>query len=94
MTLDVLYNCDMRRIQMYIDEDLDDMLRQVAAVEGRSTAAIIREAVRAYLNTDAPATDEDPFRTIIGAYVGGPTDAALEHDRYLYGQDLDREWRP
>ena len=79
---------------MYIDEDLDDSLRQVAAIEGRPAAAIIRDAVRAYITADRPAARHDPFRDIIGAYDGGPGDAAEEHDRYLYGQDLDRECQP
>lgn len=79
---------------MYIDEDLNDTLRQAAAVEGRSAAAIIRDAVRAYLQADRHQDIEDPFLSIIGAYEGGPDDAAEEHDRYLYGEDVDRACRP
>lgn len=81
----------MRRIQLYIGEDLGDTLRQMAAVEGRSAAAIIRDAVRAYLQADRHEGTEDPFLPIIGAYAGGPEDAAEEHDRYLYGEDVDHE---
>ena len=74
---------------MYIDDDLDDALRQAAAVEGRSAAAIIRDAVRGYLTLDNAQSADDPFRAIIGAYDGGPDDAAEEHDRYLYGRDVE-----
>ena len=71
---------------MYIDEALDDALRQFAAMEGRSAAAIVRDAVRAYVQEGRHAPAEDPFRPIIGAYEGGPEDAAQNHDRYLYGE--------
>ena len=90
----VMYNGHMRRTNMYIDDDLDDALRQVAALEGRSAAAIVRDAIRAYLNDPARRPrDDDPFRPLIGAFAGGPGDAALNHDRYLYGDDLDAERR-
>jgi len=81
-------------MQIYVDEDLDDTLRQAAAIEGRPAAAIIRDAVRAYLSADRPLPVEDPFRDIIGAYEGGPDDAAQEHDRYLYLEDIDQDCRP
>jgi metal-responsive CopG/Arc/MetJ family transcriptional regulator len=83
----------MRRVQIYIDEDLDDSLRQVAALEGRPAAAVIRDAVRAYIESRRHVPKDDPFRSIIGAYSGGPDDAAQDHDRYLYGEDLDGERR-
>ncbi|MFV2063380.1 MAG: CopG family transcriptional regulator [Chloroflexota bacterium] len=36
----------MRRLQIYIDEDMDEVLGVEARREGRSKAALIREAVR------------------------------------------------
>jgi len=39
----------VRRTQIYLDEQADDQLRQAAAVEGRSAAVLIREALGAYL---------------------------------------------
>jgi len=79
----------MRRTQLYIDESLADQLRQVATMQHRPAAAIIRDAVRAYLFTLSQETDDDPFLPIVGAYSGGPVDAAQEHDRYLYGNRAD-----
>jgi hypothetical protein len=35
----------MRRLQIYIDEDMDDLIGAVARREGRSKASLIREAV-------------------------------------------------
>jgi hypothetical protein len=91
--MNMMYISVMRRVQIYIDEDLDDTLRQVAALEGRSAAAVIRDAVRAYIELSQHVPQDDPFQSIIGAYSGGPDDAAQEHDRYLYGEDLDGERR-
>ncbi len=82
-----MYIIAMRRTQIYIDDELDDALRQVATVQGRSAAAIIRDAVRAYLQASDTLEQDDPFRSIIGAYSGGPIDSAENHDYYLYQQD-------
>jgi plasmid stability protein len=75
----------MKRTQIYIDEDLDAMLREAAAAEGRSAASIIREAVRAYLSTKGGEPTSDPLLELAGAFTGGPTNASTGHDRYLYG---------
>lgn len=82
-----MYNGEVRRTQLYLDEPLDDELRQVAAVEGRSAASIVREAVGLYLGQRRRTSgDDDPIRALIGAFEG-KHDAALHHDRYLYGAD-------
>lgn len=86
-----MYIIAMRRTQIYIDDELDDALRQVATVQGRSAAAIIRDAVRAYLQASDTVEQDDPFRSIIGAYSGGPTDSAENHDYYLYQKDRESE---
>jgi len=81
----------MRRSQIYIDEDLDAQLRLAAREEGRSAADLIREAVRTYLADRGPGHPADPFLEIAGAFSGGPSDASVEHDRYLYGDGPVRE---
>lgn len=86
-----MYIIAMRRTQIYIDDELDDALRQVATVQGRSAAAIIRDAVRAYLQASDTIEQDDPFQSIIGAYSGGSTDSAENHDYYLYQKDRERE---
>ena len=76
----------MRRTQIYLDAELDTQLRQRAAMEGRSAAAVIREAVRVYLSRDANApAGEDPIRAMAGALHGLPADASVVHDEDLYG---------
>lgn len=75
----------VRRTQIYIDEDLDRDLRRLAAAEGRSAAAVIRDAIRAYLSHRADGRGEpDPILAMAGALSGLPPDAALEHDRDVY----------
>lgn len=81
----MVYTSVMKRTQIYLEEDLDYQLRAVAAAEGTSAAAVIREAVRRYLGSRDPAPAEDPFLAVAGSVAGGPRDAALHHDRYLYG---------
>lgn len=79
-----MYTPAMKRTQIYIDEDMDRELRVAAAAEGRSAAALIRDAVRSYLGARSHASSSDPFLAVAGSVVGGPRDAALNHDRYLY----------
>jgi len=81
-----MYIRAMRRTQIYLDEQIDEQLRQRAAAEGRSAAAVIREALDSYLSrTAVPVFDDDPIRSMAGSLRGLPPDAAAEHDRDLYG---------
>lgn len=41
-----MYTAAMRRLQIYIDDDMDDLIGAAARREGRSKASLIREAVR------------------------------------------------
>ena len=75
----------MRRTQIYIDEKLDEQLRQRAAAEGRSAAALIREALGSYLSLRATDdAQDDPIRAMAGTLRGLPGDASVEHDRDIY----------
>jgi plasmid stability protein len=77
----------MRRTQIYLEEQMDAQLRQRAAAEGRSAAAIIREALNSYLGrSPVDAEEEDPIRAMAGTLRGLPPDAAAEHDRDVYGE--------
>jgi len=80
----------MKRTQIYLDEELDLELRRTAFFEGRSAAALIRDAVRTYLEHagDESKPIQDPFADIIGAFVTDPTAGAKEEDAIVY--DLDR----
>lgn len=66
-----MYTPSMRRLQIYIDEEMDDALAIRARRAGTSKAALIREAVRRSLGEPEPTVD--PFRDWIG---GGDADSA------------------
>lgn len=73
----------MRRIQLYIEEDLDERLGVRAAREGVSKASLIREAVAERYAELAP--DEDPLDSLIGSLDVEP--AAV--DDVVYGAASD-----
>lgn len=77
----------MIRKQLYIDEELNDGLRVLAARTGRSEADHVRAALREYLRAARGEPAEDPLLSMIGLVddPDGPTDVAANHDDYLYG---------
>ena len=56
----------MKRLQILIEEELDDALEQQAKVEGTSKAALIRRFVRLQLDA-LPPLEADPLGQMIGA---------------------------
>ena len=66
-----MYNRLMHRTQLYIDETLASEIQQVATIQHRSAAAVIRDAVRTCLASVKQEQSDDPFLPIIGAYTGG-----------------------
>lgn len=79
----------MVRKQLYIDDDLNEGLRMLAARTGLSEAEHVRAALREYLrHAPTPAGDEgDALLAMIGLVddMDGPVDVAERHDDYLYG---------
>lgn len=66
-----VYNCRMRRIQIHIDESLDDAAEAEAARRGQSKAALIRFALARELAAQLPA-DKDPWAAMTGWLDDGP----------------------
>ena len=71
-----------------LTKPLDRELRLTAAIQGRSAATLIRQALRAHLSTDNPGihvncTDVDPIPAVIGSPSGLPKDDTTEHYRDL-----------
>ncbi|MGH7608464.1 MAG: CopG family transcriptional regulator [Candidatus Dormibacteria bacterium] len=56
----------MKRLQIYIDEELVERLTAEAARDATSKAALIRLAVREHLGQTGPGAD--PLAALIGAY--------------------------
>ena len=76
-----MYTDVMRRIQIYIEEELDDVLKAEAARSRRSKAAIIRECVSARLLNQKP-TGLDPLTALAGTMDVEPADI----DEVVYGE--------
>lgn len=71
----------MRRIQIHIDEALDDAVAAAAARQGISKAALIRSCVAKMLRI-GPHDREDPW----GAMIGWLDDDPVENiDEVVYG---------
>jgi hypothetical protein len=61
-----MYAYVMKRLQIMIDEDLDDALGRLAAEEGVSKAALVRRFVRDRLHPLPPLT-ADPLSRFSGS---------------------------
>jgi Ribbon-helix-helix protein, copG family len=70
----------VKRLQISIEEELDDALAVEAARRRTSKAALIREFVRERLGRDRPVA-ADPMADLIGDI----DDEAGDIDSYLYG---------
>ncbi|WP_423919909.1 CopG family transcriptional regulator [Candidatus Poriferisodalis sp.] len=64
----------MRRIQLYIEPDIDDALSAVAARRGVSRSALVREAVRLALRGDGGVLAPDPLDALVGSIDVAPDD--------------------
>ena len=69
----------MKRLQIMIDEDLDEALEQQARAEGVSKAALIRRYVRAQV-PPLPPFEEDPLWDFVGKSDGRPSDSESVDD--------------
>ena len=65
----------VKRLQIMIDEELDDALALRAREEGVSKAALIRRYVRENVEP-LPPLEEDPLWQIVGMFKGRPDDSA------------------
>ena len=74
-----MYTPLMKRLQIYIDEDLDDALASQARRTHTSKAALIRDAVRRSMGEPEPVVD--PFRE----WIGGSDAAPAAVDDIVYG---------
>lgn len=71
----------MRRIQLYIENDMDDALSAAAARRGLSCSALVRDAVRSALAGELDAR-ADLFDALVGSVDVEP-DGDL--DAVIYG---------
>jgi len=76
-----MYTASMRRIQIYIDEDLDERLKAEARRANTSKAALIRESVAARYGMQA-SIGNDPLSRLIGTVEVEPASV----DDVVYGR--------
>lgn len=76
---------NLRRTQIYLEEDVLVSLRRRAEKEGTTLAALVREALSLYMFDSKKANwDGDPIQRIAGLGRSKRGDLAKNHDRYLY----------
>jgi len=82
---------NLKRKQIYLDEESDRALKRLAATTKISEAEHIRKAVKKYIaKQEGKMAEEDPLRKLIALCdkPDGPTDSSIHHDRYLYGKQV------
>ncbi|MGH3099052.1 MAG: ribbon-helix-helix protein, CopG family [Streptosporangiales bacterium] len=72
----------MRRVQIHLDEWLDEAAAREAARRGVSKAALIRDSLAATVRLDEPVEEEDPWEAMIGWLDDDPVD---DIDAVIYG---------
>ena len=79
----VVYALLVRRIQLYLDDDVDDALTAQAAKLGTTRSALVRDAVSASLGSD-PHAGSDPLDDVVGSLDVEPDE---DIDSVIYGLD-------
>jgi len=75
---------DVKRLQIMIEEELDDLLALEAHRDGTSKAALIRRYVRDRLRPEPlPPIEEDPLWKFVGA--DRDAEPVEDIDAFLYG---------
>ncbi|MGH9037838.1 MAG: CopG family transcriptional regulator [Acidimicrobiia bacterium] len=69
----------MKRLQIYIETEMDEALALDAARDGVSKAAIIRRLIAEYIGR---RTMKDPIDDLVGSFAGDPGDV----DDIVYGR--------
>jgi len=79
----------LKRKQIYLDVESDRRIRKIARATGLSEAEHIRRAIASYVSALPESKEtEHPLIQMIGICdnKAGPKDAAIHHDKYLYGK--------
>lgn len=82
----------MHRMQFYITPELRTELNSMATRRDTSMAELIREAITSYVQRETSTQKSDPALDIIGMieWPDAPSQAAVNHDHYVYRKDWDR----
>jgi len=69
-----------RKIQIYLDPEVHQDLKERARAEGISLSELIRRMAKDYLRKEAAPKD---YLALVGLGQSGKTDIAEKHDEYL-----------
>lgn len=72
----------MKRMQIYLEHDLDRELDNLASSRGVSKAQLIREGARKII-LEKTTLKKDPILAIVGLGRSAPNRISEEHDQYL-----------
>ena len=79
----------MKRIQIYLENDLDKNLATLAAKRGVSKAQLLRDGARRLLHDELPG-EEDTIMSIVALGHSRSARVSEEHDKYLSEKKLKR----
>ncbi|HLV10449.1 MAG TPA: CopG family transcriptional regulator [Halanaerobiales bacterium] len=75
----------VKRKQIYLDEDMIEVIEVIAEKKGISQSEIIRRSLRGYIRKAQKEGEiSDPLLEVIGLGKSEITDGAVEHDKYIY----------
>lgn len=86
----------MERYQIYLEREQKRELERIARLKGSSVSGIIREAVDSYMAGNRPKPieriEDHPLWGLVGMIKDQsmPADSAENHDKYIYGRDVNR----
>ena len=73
----------MSRVQLQLSETQLRVLREQAAASGRPVAAVVREAIDAWISNQQRSARVERALAAIGGFHSGVGDLAENHDHYL-----------
>lgn len=74
----------MLRKQIYIPEEYEGQLKELAALMNVAESSLIRDAIAEYLKKIRTQIGKNPLHDLIGLCDKGKKDASVNHDKYLY----------
>ncbi|MBI4333728.1 MAG: hypothetical protein HY673_20900 [Chloroflexi bacterium] len=80
----------MKRIQLYIEPEVDQELQRLAAVRRVSKARLVREGV-SWVVRENRGDHEDSLLKIVGMGESEPDRLSENHDEYLIEQEM-KHW--
>jgi len=78
----------MVRTQVLLTEHQHAVLKELSSQSGLSLSELVRRAIEKMLAEQKRSKTESALG-LLGAFSGGPTDVAENHDHYLWGIEAE-----